>query len=83
MLALLRLDGDAGIVADALPHAGQGVEERGLAGVGVADQGDRDGGGGGGHIVTNPERKRRDSQGCVMSQVPGIAYTRLHSVPVD
>ena len=37
-LALLRLDGDAGVVADALVHAGQGVEQRGLAGVGVADE---------------------------------------------
>jgi hypothetical protein len=36
---LLRLDGDAGIVADALVQAGQGVEQRGLARVRVADQG--------------------------------------------
>ena len=41
-LSLFGLDGDAGIVADALIHTGQGVEQRGLAGVGIADQ--RDGG---------------------------------------
>ena len=33
-------DGDAGVVADALPEAGQGIEQRALAGVGIADQGD-------------------------------------------
>jgi hypothetical protein len=36
---LLGFDGDAGVVADVLPQAGQGVEESRLAGVGVADQG--------------------------------------------
>ena len=37
-LPFLGLDGDAGIVADALTQAGQGVEEGGLAGIGIADQ---------------------------------------------
>ena len=37
-LALFFLDGDAGIVADALTHAGQGVEQSGFAGVGIADR---------------------------------------------
>ncbi len=36
----MALDGDAGIVADLLPGAGQRVEQRALAGIGVA--GDRD-----------------------------------------
>ena len=40
-LAFLRLDGDAGIVADVLAQAGEGVEQSGLAGVGIADQGGR------------------------------------------
>ena len=40
LLALLPLDGDAGVVGNLLPGAGQGVEQGGLAGVGVADQGD-------------------------------------------
>ena len=38
--SLLRLDGDAGIVADALVHAGELVEQRRLAGVRIADEGD-------------------------------------------
>ena len=37
---LLHLDRDAGVVADALPQAGEGVEQRRLAGVRVADEGD-------------------------------------------
>ena len=41
MRPFLRLDGDAGIVADVLIEAGQGVEQGGLAGVGIADQGGR------------------------------------------
>ena len=45
-LAFLGLDGDAGIVADVLAQAGQGIEESGLAGVGIADQGGRRCGGG-------------------------------------
>ena len=39
--ALLGFDGDAGIIADLLLHPGQGVEESGFAGVGVADQGNQ------------------------------------------
>ena len=35
---LAALDGDAGVVADLRPHAGEGVEERRLAGVGRADE---------------------------------------------
>ena len=38
-LASFGLDGHAGIVAGALAQAGQGVEESGLAGVGIAEQG--------------------------------------------
>ncbi len=38
--ALLAGHGDAGIVAHVLPGAGQGVEHGGLAGVGIAGQGD-------------------------------------------
>ena len=34
-------DGDARIIADALPQAGQGVEEGRLAGVGVTDERDQ------------------------------------------
>ena len=37
-LAFLRLDGDAGVVADALTEAGEGVEKSGLAGVRIADE---------------------------------------------
>ena len=40
-LARLLLHGDAGIVGDLLAEAGQRVEERGLAAVGVADDGVR------------------------------------------
>ncbi len=36
--AFLALDGDAGVVGDLLPAAGQQVEQRGLAAVGIADQ---------------------------------------------
>ena len=36
--ALLPLDGDAGVVGDLLAAAGQGVEQRGLAAIGIADQ---------------------------------------------
>jgi hypothetical protein len=36
----LALDGDARIVRDFLPAAGQGIEQRGLAAVGRADQGE-------------------------------------------
>ncbi len=38
-LARLLLDGDSGIVADFLAKTGECVEERGLAAVGVADDG--------------------------------------------
>ncbi len=38
--AFLPLDGDAGVVGDLLVGAGQGVEQGGLAGVGIADQRD-------------------------------------------
>ena len=44
--AFLALDGDAGVVGDLLATAGERVEQRGLAAVRVADQGDaRDRGG--------------------------------------
>ncbi len=36
----LLLDGHARIIADALMNAGQGAEQRGLASVGIADEGD-------------------------------------------
>ena len=36
--AFLALDGDAGVVRDLLAAAGQPVEQRGLAAVGIADQ---------------------------------------------
>jgi hypothetical protein len=39
-LPFFGLDGDAGIIADALAHAGEGVEECGFAGVGIAEEGD-------------------------------------------
>ena len=39
--ARLLLDGDAGIVRDLLPQAGQGVEDRRLAAVGISRQGNR------------------------------------------
>ena len=39
-LPLLHLDRDAGVVADALPQAGEGIEQRRFPGVRVADQGD-------------------------------------------
>ena len=39
-VALLRLDGDAGVVADSLTEAGEGVKQSRLAGVRVADEGD-------------------------------------------
>ena len=38
--AFLALDGDPGVVGHFLPAAGQQVEQRGLAAVGVADQRD-------------------------------------------
>src|SRR5262249_20731644 len=34
------LDGDAWVIADVLAEAGQGIEQRGLAGVWIADEGD-------------------------------------------
>ena len=40
VFAFFGLDGDARIVADALVHARQRVEKRGLACIGIADQGD-------------------------------------------
>src|SRR5690348_2844205 len=36
----MAFDGDSGIIADLLPSAGQGVEQRALAGVGAAGDGD-------------------------------------------
>ena len=44
----LLLDRDAGIVGDLLAAAGQGVEQRGLAAVGIADERDDSGGDDGG-----------------------------------
>ena len=41
--ALDTLDGDAGEVPDALPESGERVEEGGLAGVRIADDGDAQG----------------------------------------
>ena len=38
-LTRLLLHGHAGIVAHFLPEAGQGVKERGLAAIGIADHG--------------------------------------------
>ena len=38
-LAGVMLDGDAGVVCDLLPHAGEAIEEGGLAAVGWADEG--------------------------------------------
>ncbi len=37
----LSLDGHAGVVADPLPEAGQGVKQRRLAGIWIADQGNK------------------------------------------
>nr|GFD59163.1 hypothetical protein [Tanacetum cinerariifolium] len=34
----MALDGDPGIIADLLAGAGQGIEQRALAGIGIADQ---------------------------------------------
>ncbi len=39
--ARMPLDCDAGIIADLLPRAGQRVEQRGFAGIGIADQRDQ------------------------------------------
>ena len=41
--AFLALDGDAGVIGDFLPAAGEQVEQRGLAAIRVADQGQADG----------------------------------------
>ena len=52
-LALFRLDGDARVVADALIHPREGVKERGLARVGIAEK--RDGGNAkGNHVDFSP-----------------------------
>ncbi len=47
--AFLPLDGDAGVVGDLLAAAGQGVEQGGLAGIGIADQ----------RQTRGPKRRRR------------------------
>ena len=48
----LTLDRDAGIIGDLLARAGQGVEQRALAGIGIADQrGAAQPCGGGGRII--------------------------------
>ena len=41
--AFLGLDRDTGIIADPLPHAGEGVEQGRLAGVRIAEKGNRHG----------------------------------------
>ena len=41
--AFLALDGDARVIGDLLAAAGEQVEQRGLAAIGVAHQGDADG----------------------------------------
>ena len=43
----LLLDRDAGIVGDLLPQSGEGIEQRGLAAVGIAGEGDSEGADGG------------------------------------
>ena len=48
----LLLDGDARVVADLLPQAGERIEERAFAAVGVADEGvDRRAAGVGGFLI--------------------------------
>jgi hypothetical protein len=63
----LALDGDAGVVGDLLPAAGQRVEDRGLAAIRVADQGDAQDVGGksqGGHrrVTLGPNASGRSAR---------------------
>ena len=74
-LADFFLDRDAGIIADALTDAGQGTEQRRLARVGVADQGDANRTGGSGRHE-NCVALVGDSQtpaGCYRTWVDGVA----------
>src|SRR3954471_21657257 len=63
----LFLDRDAGVVADALPHASERGEQRRLPGVGIADEGNANRfGGGDGHelggVTTETRSARRIQQ---------------------
>jgi len=77
--ALLGLDRNAGVIAHALVHAGKGVEQRGLAGVGVTDQGDQR------RLESNHarsgERGDTDSGGLVATETQSIiAEADLHGI---
>ena len=73
--ALLALDRDAGVVRHLLAAAGQLVEQRGLAAVGVADQGQaHERSGGPAHAATPPAgRSAAPAAGAAFAASPGDA----------